>query len=133
MNINRQCLFVKNLPSMIDLEASDSTFKMLNSHKNNCSICKDEFAKIIARRDQLQLLIPEPKMDNDLKDSFRRELHLFLKDIGLNQFENRKKKWWQYLSFFDHLLQDLVSVILSKKILTLILLTAIIYYYFNNF
>jgi hypothetical protein len=108
------CVHKKHVYSMIDLSVNDESYKKMNKHLENCSVCKNELVTFQSRTLASQVFIPKALMDSDLRQSFEGEVVQLFKAMNLNEREMIKKNVKNSFIFIDQLGIEFIKNLVSK-------------------
>ena len=92
INSNQNCIHSKNIGSILDLKNTDPSYKVLNDHLEICSVCANKLEMIKEQNLKMQIYIPRPVMDKESKENFDHEIHVLLKNFGLNDKVSKRRK-----------------------------------------
>jgi hypothetical protein len=112
-----KCIHTKNIFALIDMGNSEENYKLLHQHVIKCEICRNEYNHFVARNTMAKVYIPKPLMEHDLKESFNRELHDFLKELNLNNKNEGRPLLKKILENLDIYGEVIMKIIFSKTMM----------------
>lgn len=116
-NSDNVCIHTKNVMSLININSNQLQNTELLSHVKNCPTCSKEYNLRKGQIEGLNIFIPRPLMDKELKETFDRELHELLVHFGLNDKANRERLAVTYLSTLNSYGETILKVLFSKSML----------------
>jgi hypothetical protein len=117
INLKSKCLHQKNIYSLIDLSPADPQYTFITNHLKSCSNCSKEKIKFELEVQAMQVFIPKPVMDKELKESFNRELHEMLINLGMNKFTNKKQAVTSVFNTANTTAELFIKNLFSKTVL----------------
>jgi protein subunit release factor A len=123
-----QCVHTKNIFSLLDLSQSAESYKRLSKHLDSCNTCALEFEKFKQTTESTKSFIPTIVMDQDLKESFAREIEDVFKIMNLNSTERLKNNVTSKFKAVDQFGLDILGILRSKKMLFVYIAIAMIYF-----
>ena len=122
-----KCIHTKHIYSLLDLSATDESYKKINKHLDNCTICKNEFQIFKLKSKAAQVFIPKISMDRDLRQSFEREVIELFKAMDLNDRENLKRNVKKGFIFVDKMGIEFIGHLFSKAMIKTYFLAAALF------
>ncbi|MDD4972828.1 MAG: hypothetical protein PHY93_00675 [Bacteriovorax sp.] len=113
-SFSTNCIHTKHIYSLLDLPKNDESYKRMNKHLENCTVCSKEFQKFQLKTAAAQVFIPKVLMDRDLRQSFEREVVELFKVMNLNDREILKRNVKKGFLFMDRMGIEFIQNLLSK-------------------
>ena len=112
---------------------NDESYKLMNKHLENCTICNKEFQRFQLKTSAALVLIPKVLMDRDLRQSFEREVVELFKVMDLNERELLKKNVRKGFIFIDKMGIEFIRNLFSRTMVKTYFFALVIFICFRIF